>query len=77
MVLLEAIRRAKADASVSMAAPVAEVTVTAVAGAQTVLSPVIDDIGRMLKVEKFTWVAAAAKDAELQVSCVFAAPAAG
>ena len=77
VVLLEAIRRAKADANVSMAAPVAEVTVTTAAGAQAVLAPVIDDIGRMLKVEKFTWVAAAAKDAELQVGCVFAAPSAG
>ena len=56
MQLIDAIRRAKADAAVSMAAPVAEVAVTTSAANQTVLQPVLDDIARMLKVERFSWV---------------------
>lgn len=72
--LLEAIRRAKADAAVSMAAPVAEAKVTAPAAAQAVLAPVLDDIARMLKVERFTWAEGTPADAPLAVACTMGTP---
>ncbi len=73
LALLEAIRRAKADAAVSMAAPVAEVVVTTPAATQVILEPVLDDIARMLKVEKFAWVEGAPADAPLTVVCTMGA----
>ncbi len=51
LAVLDAVRKAKADANVSMAAPVAKVTVTAKPAALEVLGRTLDDIKRMLKIE--------------------------
>jgi valyl-tRNA synthetase len=52
--VLDIVRRAKADANMSMAAPVASVTVTAKEATIKSLEPVLDDIKAMLKIETAT-----------------------
>lgn len=69
LTLLEAIRRAKADAAISMAAPVLDCTVTTPAANAAILAPVLDDIARMLKVEQFQWVDGTPADAPLTAAC--------
>ena len=52
LAVVEAVRKAKADANLSMAAPVAKVTLTAKDGVCTALQTTLDDIKAMLKIEE-------------------------
>lgn len=56
VVVLDAVRKAKAEANVSMAAPVALVTVTTTPDEKAALETTLDDIARMLKIEKIDLV---------------------
>ena len=49
--LVEVVRKAKADANASMAAPVAKVTITAAPDTHAALETALEDIARMLKIE--------------------------
>jgi valyl-tRNA synthetase len=65
--VLDVVRKAKADANLSMAAPLAGVTIRATDEARAALEPMLDDIARMLKIESIDWSEAAPAEGAIEV----------
>jgi valyl-tRNA synthetase len=76
LTVLDAVRRAKADANVSMAAPVAKVTVQTAAETQAALESVLDDIKGMLKIETLEFIEATPPEDLATVETTIEPPAA-
>jgi valyl-tRNA synthetase len=72
MAVVEAVRKAKADANASMAAPVAEVTVRADKVAIAALHTMLDDIERMLKIERTSIEETATGNGSIEVTAKIA-----
>jgi valyl-tRNA synthetase len=68
VVLIEAVRKAKGDANKSMAAPVAEVALTASAGVLAALEPLHADLTAMLNIERLECVEGAPENGLASVS---------
>ena len=69
---MDAIRRAKADAAVSMAAPVESANITVAEGNVTAVESTLEDIQRMLKIETATVVAGDVENGLAAVETVLA-----
>ena len=72
--VLEVVRRAKADANISMAAPVRKVTVTAPATTLEALRPALEDIAGMLKIEATELLEGVVAEGLVNVACEIAEP---
>jgi valyl-tRNA synthetase len=70
----DAVRKAKADANVSMAAPVQQANFTVVASAVPAVEATLDDIQRMLKIESVTVKAGEVENAMVSVEAVIVPP---
>jgi len=70
----DAVRKAKADANVSMAAPVQKAAFTVVPDAVTAVEATLDDIQRMLKIEAVTVSAGEVENAMVSVETVIVPP---
>jgi len=70
--VVDAIRRAKADAAVSMAAPVESAKITVAAGNVAAVEATLDDIQRMLKIEAATVAAGEVENGLASVETVLA-----
>ena len=68
LAVVEQVRKAKADAKLSMAAPVKSVTVTCTESNKDCMEAVADDIKRMLRIESFT---VATADGDMDVAIEF------
>ncbi|MFM1920487.1 MAG: hypothetical protein RLZZ303_2121 [Candidatus Hydrogenedentota bacterium] len=67
--VLDAVRRAKADANISMAAPVKKVTVTAPSATLDAVRPALEDIEGMLKIERTELVERSVAEGLVSVAC--------
>jgi len=74
--VLDVVRRAKADANISMAAPVKKVTVTAPAATLDALRPALEDIAGMLKILDVALVEGAVEEGLVKVDTEIEPPAA-
>ncbi|MCF6287583.1 MAG: class I tRNA ligase family protein, partial [Candidatus Hydrogenedentes bacterium] len=72
--VVEAVRRAKADASVSMAAPVASAAITTAAATISAIEATLGDIQRMLKIETATVAEGSVENGLVSVVTVLAPP---
>ncbi len=70
--VLDAVRKAKAAANLSMKAPVKQVTVTGKADALDAVKATLDDVRRMLQIEEVTLVEGAAEIGSVSVDTVIA-----
>lgn len=68
LAVVEQVRKAKADASLSMAAPVKSVNITCTPDAKKCIETAADDITRMLRIEALTITEA---DGDMQVNITF------
>ena len=68
LAVVEQVRKAKADANVSMAAPVKSVTITCTPDAKKCIETAADDITRMLRIESLTTTEA---EGDMQVTITF------
>lgn len=72
--VLDAVRRAKADANISMAAPVKKVVVTGPAATLDAVRPALEDIEGMLKIEQTELVEGRVEEGLVSVACKIESP---
>lgn len=71
VLVMDAVRRAKAEANLSMAAPVARISLSGSEETQRALEPLLDDIRRMLKITSSAWETAEPAEGAVSVRLEF------